>query len=157
MTTAELRTRERELSRELRALRKKIRSAQRIPKAKAPGRSKAERDAERDARAAEIRAEVMKRADGQCEWCHREGLVLQWAHVIDGSDKQAREDVDTTAGACADCHLRGWHGSGPRRMQTLRNALEWALRLGFKDAAREIERKIEKATPSVPVRIEVAS
>ena len=143
---------------ELDKLEAEIRASGKRKASKATPSPQAVRRDERKERAPEIRAAVMARADGKCEWCGREGFVLEWAHVIDGhGSKRQHEAENTTAGACADCHLRGWHGSGPRRMQTLRNALEWALRLGFKDAAREIERKIEKATPSVPVRIEVAS
>jgi hypothetical protein len=125
-----------------------------------PGATKAERDEERSKRAAEIRAAVMERAAGVCEWCSRDGYALEWAHVIDGNgDKQAHEAVDTTAAACFDCHRRGWHGSGARREKTLRDAKEWALRLGFRKALAEIDRKIAKVTEargSVRIAVEGA-
>jgi hypothetical protein len=114
-----------------------------------PGATKEERKTAKDARSAAIRAAVMERAAGVCEWCNRDGYALEWAHVIDGNgDKQAHEAVDTTAAACFDCHRRGWHGSGARREKTLRDAKEWALRLGFRKALAEIDRKIGKAAES---------
>ena len=118
----------------------------RIPSVKAPGKTKEERREERNTRAAEIRAEVMKRADGRCEWCQRDGFVLEWAHVIDGNgSRRAHESVETTAAVCADCHHRGWHGSGPRRDAALRSAKEWAIRLGFREAMAAIDKKIAKS------------
>ena len=109
---------------------------------RAPGVTREDRREARNERAAEIRAAVMERANGRCEWCGREGFALQWAHVIDGNGaRQAHESVETTAAACSDCHLRGWHRN---EMPTLRNAYEWALRLGFREAAHEIEKKIAK-------------
>ena len=113
-----------------------------LPRVKAPGATRDERRAERNERAAEIRAEVMKRADGRCEWCHKDGFVLDWAHVIDGNgSRRAHEAVDTTAGVCADCHHRGWHKN---RMETLLAAKEWAIRSGFREALAAIEKKIAK-------------
>lgn len=113
---------------------------------RAPGPTKAERRAAAKARDAIIRAAVMERAGEHCEWCGRDGFVLEWAHVIDGNgSRQAHAAAETTAGVCADCHHRGWHGSGARRAQTLAAARAWAVRLGFIEALAEIDKKITKA------------
>ena len=136
----------RSLEAEVEALKAEIQAEKKRKRGKRSPSPQAVRREERKERAPEIRAAVMARADGKCEWCGREGFVLEWAHVIDGNGfKRQHEDVTTTAAACADCHHRGWHGSGPRRMQTLRDAKAWALRLGFREALAEIERKIAKA------------
>jgi hypothetical protein len=129
--------------------------AERAPEVK--GATKAERKAERNARAAEIRATVMERAGDACEWCHRSGFVLEWAHIFGGGERRHREAVENTAGICADCHHRGWERGN---LDVLRAAKEWAIRHGFRVALAAIEKrtaKVEEArrTPSVPVRLVV--
>jgi hypothetical protein len=94
-------------------------------------------------RMADLRRKVVVRSHGCCEFCgasmHAAGFELH--HVIGGSSRQAEERDDTVAGICLACH-RAWHGSDP--IIVLRNAMEWALRNGFRDALRAIEKRIAK-------------
>ena len=116
----------------------------------APGKSRDERRQERNERAAQIRRRVFARAgakeadgsDGRCEWDARGFMVLQWHHLVGGGSRTSPETEreDLTTAICHDCH-RGWERSDP---VVLRNAYAWALRLGFRDAAHEIEKKIAK-------------
>jgi hypothetical protein len=108
-----------------------------IPKPPPPGKTKAERKEERNERAAEIRAAVMERADGRCEWCHRDGFALEWAHIFGGGERRHREDVTNTAANCWDCH-RGWENAKPA---TFADAKAWARAYGFREALREIEHR----------------
>jgi hypothetical protein len=127
---------------------------------RAPGKTSEQRREERNARATEIRAAVFARAAGFCEWHGPESKCPppeEWHHVIGGGLRRPMEREDTTTAICRVCH-RLWENHD---MDTMRAAKEWAIRLGFKDALREIERRIAKVkrmrTPSVPVRIETES
>lgn len=118
-------------------------------KSLAPGRMTPERDTT-------IRARVFLRAgakeadgsDGRCEWDARGFMVLQWHHLFGGGARTAMEREDTTAAICHDCH-RGWERNDST---VLRNAKEWAIRHGFKDALARIEKKIAKATEARAAR-----
>jgi hypothetical protein len=126
--------------------------AKAIPKPEAPGLTKEQRKEERNKRAAEIRAEVMKRADGRCEFCHREGFVLEWHHIFGAGDRTHKESSENTAAICADCHHRGWAKNEP---QTFRDAKAWAILNFFGDALREIEHRmaLSEAAPTKHRRV----
>ena len=70
--------------------------------------------------------------------------------------RRPKEREDTCAAICGWCH-RFWDNGD---LATFRAAKEWAIRLGFREALREIEHRIALAeearrTPSVPIRVEV--
>lgn len=86
-----------------------------------------------------IRTAVFARAAGRCEFCHA-GEPREWHHIIGGPMRRTLEAVDTTAAICIDCH-RGWNAS---KLDVLRLAKVWALRLGFRVALRAIEKRTAK-------------
>lgn len=116
-----------------------------LPRPEVPGKTRATRKEERNERAAEIRAAVMERANGKCEFCGRDGFALEWAHIFGGGDRRHREDVTNTAANCWDCH-RGWEKAKP---ETFRDAKDWAIRNFFGEALKEIEHR-EALAASAP-------
>ena len=148
MTATEKAAELRRLERRARELRREIKKARpKTPRPKAPGKTRDERRKERNKRAAEIRASVMKRAEAQggCEWCPEErkslAVTLEWHHLLGGGQRRYVESVENTAGICWDCH-RGWERSST---EVLAAARQWAIRLGFRDALRAIDRRTEGA------------
>lgn len=135
---------------------RKARSRRVAPKGKASRDKKQAAREARSERAAEIRAAVMARAEGRCEWCRAwgTGLVLEWHHIIGGGLRRKRESVETTAAICHQCH-REWERSV---WTTLHDALAWSLRLGLQGAQAAIKKRISKVEearnrPTVPVRL----
>lgn len=98
--------------------------------------------AERERRS-DIRAEVMARAAGHCEWCYadlfRSGV--EWHHLLGGSGRRRQEEeAETTAAICIPCH-RAWHAADKRAFQA---ALAWAMERRFTRVRSEIERRLTK-------------
>lgn len=119
----------------------RVKPGKRIPKSRSPGSTKEERRAERNERAAEIRSAVMARAGERCEWCQREGFVLEWHHIIGGGARRHEESPETTCGVCFDCH-RAWERNS---MSALMPAANWAQRYGFTKAFAAIQKRIDRA------------
>lgn len=115
------------------------RKVPRLPRVKAPGKSADDRRKERNERAAAIRAEVFKRANGRCECCCSR-TPAEWHHVIGGGARRAEESVETTAAVCVFCHV-DLHRS---RFHALVSMRRWAMTNGFADALHAIERRIDK-------------
>jgi hypothetical protein len=125
---------------------KKANAASRaLPRPEVPGQSRVSRKGERNKIAAEIRAQVMERSGGTCEFCHREGFVLEWHHIFGAGDRTHKESVENTAAICADCHHRGWAKNSP---ETFRQAKAWAALYFFGEAFREIEHREALAAAS---------
>jgi hypothetical protein len=122
----------------------RAKAARRARSARAPGKTPAERRSERKARRAVVRAEVFARVDrerqGRCEWYCAQGAT-DLHHVLNGGRRESEERVDTCAGICRDCH-RAYEKADPT---VLRNAATWAVEHGFREAAREIAHRIDKA------------
>jgi hypothetical protein len=108
---------------------------------KAAPRRKAERVEKADAAAVSsaIRARVFARAGGVCELC-RSRHASEWHHVLSGPERKRHESEETTLALCFDCH-REWHRGNP---DCYRDALELAIRHGWRDARIAIERRLAK-------------
>jgi transcriptional regulator GlxA family with amidase domain len=109
---------------------------------------------ERIDRMAAIHFAVMERAAGRCEFCGEDSGNLDTHHILSGPLRRAAERSDTVAAICRGCHA--FYHAG--RADVLRDAYTWAVRRGFKDAARAIERRLEKIeearrAPSIPIRV----
>ena len=117
-----------------------------LPKPKAPGKDRDERREERNERAAEIRAEVMKRAGSCCEWCQRDGFALEWHHLRGGGDRRHAESVENTVAICFDCH-RMWERN-PAVVYPM--AKDHAIRVGMRDGLRAIEHRLAKVMEARP-------
>lgn len=88
---------------------------------------------------ARIRGAVFERARGLCEFC-RQRPPREWFHVIGGPLRRKLESEETTAAACWPCH-RAWERND---MNLMRAVKEWALRLGYCEALRAVEKRIMK-------------
>jgi hypothetical protein len=94
---------------------------------------------------ARIRTAVFERAAGVCEFCATVPLMPtpgrpeEWHHCIGGPLRRELEAVENTAAICVPCH-RGWDKSD---LDVLERAKVWALRHGFREALRAIEKRIE--------------
>jgi hypothetical protein len=86
-----------------------------------------------------IRGAVFERAAGVCEFCRRR-QPREWFHVIGGPLRRKLESEGTTAAACWECH-RAWERNDRDVMRAVK---EWALRHGFREAVRAVERRIAK-------------
>ena len=106
MTLSELRRRERELARDIGAVRKKIKAARpKTPRPKAPGATKAERRKEYRERTAFIREAVFARSGGKCELCGTElGAAWDMHHTLGGGLRRVRQAISNCVATCFDCH-----------------------------------------------------
>ena len=112
------------------------------------GQSREQRRDERRKRIADLREAVMVRADGRCEFCRRDGLPLEWHHIIGGGARRHEEAFDTTCAVCRDCH-RDWERS---ETSTLLVAMVWAKMNGYARAAQAIAKRQAKIAESRAAR-----
>lgn len=108
--------------------------------------SREAREAKREGRNERLAVEVAavkERSGGKCEWGDQfvSFPATEIHHLIGGGLRRHREDRTTLAHICDRCH-RGYHEGAP---WALRNAKEWAIRNGFREALRAIEHRIAKA------------
>lgn len=117
------------------------RSRARTPRA-APGKTRAQRREERLVALPFLRAGALERSKGACEFCMG-SLAFGWEfhHIIGGSARQEMERSDTVSAICIPCH-RAWNAGD---LETYAKAKTWALRHGFRDALRAIEKRIRLA------------
>ena len=127
---------------ELRAIRGRKR-AKRTPT------SKEKRNEERKANLEAAVALVKERAGDKCEVCGRSDLRLEVDHLASGGLRRHRESPETLLLVCCDDH-RSKHRSDPA---TLRAYVDACIRLGMKAGLVEMQRRLAKVTPSVPVQI----
>ena len=141
MTATEKAAELRRLERRARELRREIKKARpKTPRPKTPGKTRDARRLERSIRLKVAREVVMKRANGKCELCGREGFVLEAHHLLSGPLRRLGESAETMLGICADDH-RALHRND---RDTLRRASEVAQALGMFEARRAIERRLDK-------------
>jgi hypothetical protein len=88
---------------------------------------------------ARIRGEVFARAAGCCEWGNH-GPPVELHHLLSGPLRRTGEKVETTAALCTPCH-RAYHAGD---LGVLSLAKEWAIRGGFREALRAIDKRIDK-------------
>ena len=114
---------------------------------RAPGESKAAKREERNARTAEVRAECVKRADGKCELCGKDGGDAEMHHLLPGQGRRTQEQaVSNCIMVCSFCHAvfhRRILYAGPL-------LLEWAAKHGYAEAAANVRRRMDKALLADP-------
>lgn len=146
-----------------------VRKNGKIPKASAPGKTRAERDRAADANERTGKDAAYERAKTvhglpQCEWyvdgkrCFDNGTEAD--HVLGGRWKKDMEMLPNGEGYQVMCHLHHQiekHG-GPK-MPALLQAKEHAIRIGSPGLLRHVEKAIYRynAKHPVPVRVEVKS
>jgi hypothetical protein len=125
---------------------KRERKRRTAPKRKERVAKKRATKEERRAKVTAVREAVMARAGHACEWCRVPAsmLPLDMHHVLSGPVRRSAESAETCAAICRPCHVE-WHRGSALLM---RDAKEWALRHGFKDALRAIDRRIAKVEES---------
>ena len=134
--------------------RKKVRASKRAASSRrkdrtprAPGESKAAKREERNARTAEVRAECVKRADGKCELCGKDGGDAEMHHLLPGQGRRTQEQaVSNCIMVCSFCHAvfhRRILYAGPL-------LLEWAAKHGYAEAAANVRRRMDKALLADP-------
>jgi hypothetical protein len=103
----------------------------------------------RAVKVARIRSAVFARAGAACEFCAAAQLANptrgcfgaeDWHHIIGAGLRRSHESVETTCAICRPCH-RGWEAGD---LDVLHAAKCWALRHGFREALRAIEKRIGK-------------
>lgn len=103
------------------------------------GEAKRTKRKERANRMAEIRAKVIRRAQGHCEVCAT-GRAEEAHHLISGPLRRVRESVDTVLAVCGDCH----HDMHSGELDTLQSAQIYAESCGMHEAAAALARRIDK-------------
>lgn len=84
----------------------------------------------RAAKTAEVRRQVMERANGSCEHCGVSAWVLELDHVFGGSQRRLLESVETCWALCRTCH-RSKTDNSPSRAFWLESFIAHALRHGY--------------------------
>ena len=135
------------------------RETDRIARVGAPGRSPEEKRSAHRASTGTIREQVFARSGGKCEVSGIDlGEAWELHHLRGAGARRSHQALATGLAVSWEVHRLIHRGD----LGTLRAVKEACIRLGMRDGLAAIGRRIEKVeearrTPSVPVRIEVAS
>ena len=137
------------LTAEVEAMKRETGADKRRRNAKRTPTAREKRNEERKANLEAAVALVKERAGDTCEVCGRSDLRLEVDHLASGGLRRHRESPETLLLVCCDDH-RSKHRSDPA---TLRAYVDACIRLGMKAGLVEMQRRLAKVTPSVPVQI----